>query len=81
MTVLPIFAQYSLASLKASRCASEAPALGDAAAEVMYVSGPNLKTPLDLGTRYQERARPKLNIRRMIARLFTEVLGVSSFPR
>ena len=80
MTVLPIFAQYSLASLKASRCASGAPALGDAAAEVMYVSGPNLKTPLDW-EHATKRARPKLNIRRMIARLFTEVLGVSSFPR
>lgn len=80
MIILPIFAQYSLASLKASRCASEAPALGDAAAEVMYVSGPNLKTPLDW-EHATKRARAKLNITRMVARLFTADLGVSNFPR
>src|SRR5215216_2789736 len=70
MIFLPIFTQYSLASLKASRCASEAPVLGDAAAEVMYMSGPNLETPLDW-EHATKRSRPKLHLTCMIVSLST----------
>ena len=60
MIVLPIFAQCSLASTTASRSASEAPAVEDAAAEVMYVSGANLKT---FGWEHAaKRVSPRLNM-------------------
>ena len=67
MISLPIFAQCSLASTKASRSASEAPTV---VAEVMYVSGPNSKT---LGWEHatkRVRTMTKLNMTFMIASPF-----------